>query len=54
MRNPYAKALANPCFRKRAIKAKKGKGSYNRNRNRKHNQESQLLKKGMTCINTLD
>lgn len=39
MRNPYAKALANPCFRKRAIKAKKGKGSYNRKR--KRNQESQ-------------
>jgi stalled ribosome alternative rescue factor ArfA len=29
-RNPYAKALANPCFRKRIVKNIKGKGSYNR------------------------
>ena len=28
--NPYAKALANPLFKKRVIQARKGKGSYNR------------------------
>jgi len=28
--NPYAKALADPLFQKRVIKARKGKGSYNR------------------------
>lgn len=29
-RSPYAAALANPLFRKRIVKAQKGKGSYNR------------------------
>jgi len=27
-KNPYAKALANPLFRKRVLKARKGKGAY--------------------------
>jgi stalled ribosome alternative rescue factor ArfA len=27
-KNPYAKALANPLFRKRIIRAQKGKGAY--------------------------
>jgi stalled ribosome alternative rescue factor ArfA len=29
-KNPYAKALANPLFRKRVLKAVKGKGAYTR------------------------
>ena len=29
-KNPYAKALANPLFRKRVLKAAKGKGAYTR------------------------
>ena len=29
-KNPYAKALANPLFRKRIIRAQKGKGAYTR------------------------
>jgi stalled ribosome alternative rescue factor ArfA len=29
-KNPYAKALANPLFRKRVIRAQKGKGAYTR------------------------
>jgi stalled ribosome alternative rescue factor ArfA len=29
-RNPYAKALANPMFRKKIVCAKKGKGAYSR------------------------
>lgn len=29
-RNPYAKALANPLFRKRVLVARKGKGAYTR------------------------
>lgn len=28
--NPMAKALANPLFRKKVVKSKKGKGSYKR------------------------
>ena len=27
-KNPHAKALANPLFRKRIVRAQKGKGSY--------------------------
>jgi len=29
-KNPYAKSLANALFRKRIVKAKKGKGAYSR------------------------
>jgi len=29
-KNPYAKALANPLFRKRIVRARKGKGAYSR------------------------
>ena len=29
-KNPYAKSLANALFRKRIVKAKKGKGAYTR------------------------
>ena len=29
-RSPYAKALADPLFRKRIVAARKGKGSYTR------------------------
>lgn len=29
-RDPFAKALANPLFRKRVVKPKKGKGAYSR------------------------
>ena len=29
-RNPHAAALASALFRKRIVKARKGKGSYNR------------------------
>lgn len=36
-RSPYAKALANPCFRKRIVKARKGKGSYDRKQSNKEN-----------------
>lgn len=28
--NPYAKALSNPVYKQRIVKAKKGKGSYSR------------------------
>jgi hypothetical protein len=28
--NPYAKALSDSLFRKRVVRARKGKGSYNR------------------------
>lgn len=34
-RNPIASALANGSFRARAVKAKKGRGSYNRKEARK-------------------
>jgi stalled ribosome alternative rescue factor ArfA len=38
-RNLYAKALANPCFRKRIVRARKGKGSYDRKQaNKEKNQ----------------
>lgn len=30
-RSPYAKVLESNLFRRRILKAKKGKGSYNRN-----------------------
>jgi stalled ribosome alternative rescue factor ArfA len=29
-RDPYAKALASPLFRKRVVQPKKGRGSYSR------------------------
>lgn len=29
-KNPYAKSLANALFRKRIVKARKGKGAYTR------------------------
>jgi len=29
-RNPYAKALANPLFRKKVVKPRKGKRAYTR------------------------
>ena len=29
-KNVYAKALANPLFRKRIVRARKGKGAYTR------------------------
>lgn len=40
MRNPYAKSLANPLFRKKVIKPKKGKGApYSRKKNKKVKEE---------------
>jgi stalled ribosome alternative rescue factor ArfA len=35
-RNPHARALSNALFRKRIVKAKKGKGAYNRKRREKN------------------
>ncbi len=35
-RNPHARALSHALFRKRIVKAKKGKGAYNRKRKEKH------------------
>lgn len=36
-KNIYAKALANPLFRKRIVRAKKGKGAYIRKEKHKKN-----------------
>jgi stalled ribosome alternative rescue factor ArfA len=35
-RNPHARALSHALFRKRIVKAKKGKGAYNRKHKEKH------------------